>query len=104
MQHIFRYRSSMPVRSLLGLTVILRAHSVWAADPPGVLRIHTERLRASASPRDFEQLRAEHANSLRGVEFVPPSIAALGGFRQPGTMACGVSPLIRRYGRRYCFT
>ncbi len=65
----------MPARALVGLTALIFAGSVRAADPPAVLRILSEQLRASAPLRDFEHIRADQANSLRGIEFAPPSIA-----------------------------
>ena len=65
----------MPTRALLGLTALALAGSARAADPPAVLRIQSEHIRASVPLRDFEQVRAEYASALRGAGIAPPSIA-----------------------------
>jgi hypothetical protein len=68
-------RSLMPARALLGLAVLTLAGSAHAADPPPVLRILSEHIRASVPQRDLEQVRAEYAAAQRGAGIAPPSIA-----------------------------
>jgi hypothetical protein len=65
----------MSARALLGFAALALAGSAHAADPPAVLRIQAEHIRASAPQREFEQVRAEYAAALRGAGIAPPSIA-----------------------------
>jgi hypothetical protein len=65
----------MSARVLFPLTVLVLAGSAYAVDPPAVLRIHAEQIRSSVAQGDFEQVRAEYANALRGTGNAPASIA-----------------------------